>query len=123
MINFSNRKRMRDEAEQWMQRGGLPLNVFNVVTAMCELGYVEKPPAPELSNPPRIQIHGIAVCAKREQVPKLPDGYQLEEPFDIPILAVDTNGKRFLICRNPSRLVPKLDGFENRYDFENAILI
>ena len=40
---LSQRKIMAAQVDEWIRRGGIALNTFNVVTALCDLGMITLP--------------------------------------------------------------------------------
>lgn len=67
--------------------------------------------------------NGIKTVFGLSECPPLPDGYTLTRRHAASALAVDKNGKEFLIFLNPNRLAPILEHQKNgqRVDLENAI--
>ena len=47
-IFFLERKQITDEVMKWCQEVSAPPNPFNVITALCSLGFIEKSKADEV---------------------------------------------------------------------------
>lgn len=59
MILFSERKRIEQEALNWCMKNNVPNNSFNIITALCSMGYINHPYAILTMGPKPLDCEGI----------------------------------------------------------------